>query len=199
MGASVRRVPAWLAVLGGGAVGVALAIAVPAIHAPVRDVPGGQALHRTGNPPRTISLGGVRLLDTSGAVVPIAKLGEPAIVMINSVTCVWCEAALRDFAADAPGRVLSRLRVVTLEGAAGGARMLAHAGVKAGVVSGPGDEPARTMLSLQFPGTPVFVAVDSASHVIASLPGYPGRGAMRSWLAVMLGERASPVVATVAP
>ena len=30
------------------------------------------------------------------------------------------------------------------------------------------------------------------AHVIASMPGYPGREVMSSWLAVMLGERAAP-------
>ena len=188
-------VPAWVALVGGGAIGAVLAFAVPALRAPAA-VP--SALHRTGSAPRTISLGGVRLQDTAGLTVPIVEPGQPAIVMVNSITCVWCEAALRDFAAASPGRVLPQLRVVTLEGAAPGARMLAHAGVRAGLVSGPGDESARTLLSLQFPGTPVFVAVDSASHVIASLPGYPGPEAMASWLAVMRGDRVAPVV-TVAP
>ena len=190
-GASRGGIPRWIALTAGIAVGGALAFVVPAMRVPASGAP---SLHRTGRAPRTISLGGVQLKDTAGVTVPIVVPGEPAIVMVNSITCVWCEAALRDFAAAEPGRTLVRLRVVTLEGAAPGARMLAHAGVRPGVSSGPSDESARTLLSLQFPGTPVFVAVDSASHVIASLPGYPGREAMASWLAVMLGKRAAPAV-----
>lgn len=189
----------WIAIIGGGALGALLSFLEPSGPATVPTSPvAAPELHRTGEAPRAISLGGIRLVDTSGAVVPVSLPGTPAIVMVASVTCVWCERALADFAAVARGRVLTRLRMITIEGAAGGARMLAHAGVKAGAVVGPEQESARTMLSLQFPGTPVFVAVDGQGKVLASIPGYPGREALSSWIAVMLGERDAPAP-TAAP
>ena len=191
----MRPIGRWIAVVGGGAIGAALFFLVPS--GPSAAPTAAVELHRTGEAPRTISFGGIHLRDTAGAIVPVTRPGEPAIVMVNSITCAWCERALADFAIAARGRTLSRLRVITIEGAAAGATMLARAGVKAGTVAGPDHESARTMLSLQFPGTPVFVAVDSGSRVVASLPGYPGREALSTWVAVMLGERAAPAPTAV--
>ena len=151
------------------------------------------ALARTGQPPRATRLDALGLRDTTGRRVDLAAAGVPQIVMISSTTCSVCRRAFADFRARAAeGASFARLSVVTIEGADSGAIELRTMRVTPGAVLGPADEGARTTLTFQFPGTPVFIALDSGAHVVASLPGYPGRAAMATWLDVMAGRRAAP-------
>ena len=147
---------------------------------------------RTGEAPRALTLEALRLSDTLGVPIDFARAGVPQVVMINSTTCGVCTRALADFRDASARGPLVRLAVVTIEGADSGAILLRAARLVPAQVLGPANEGARSTLTFQFPGTPVFLALDSAARVIASLPGYPGREAMVPWVDVMAGRRASP-------
>jgi hypothetical protein len=128
----------------------------------------------------------VRLAD--GRDVPVAPATGSAVVMVSSVTCTFCNEAMGDFSRMAGGRPLPGLRVVTLEGAAAGAPMLARHALQAVWHAGPTGSGAGALLTFQCPGTPTFLLVDSLGAVRASLVGYPGREAIRPWFRVMTGE-----------
>ena len=147
-----------------------------------------ETIARTGAAPRSTSLAGVQLRDTANRTILLAPPGQPVVVMISSVTCSWCKRALRDLAELSGGRPLPWLRLLTFEGAAGGVDMLAAAGVHGAVSTGPASESTASIMSLQFPGTPIFLIIDSAGHVVRSIPGYPGRDGMMPLLRVMLGD-----------
>jgi hypothetical protein len=124
-----------------------------------------------------------------GRVTPLARLGEPAVVMVVSRTCGVCKEALRDFGRQAAGRALPRLWVVTLEGAAHGAEMVAGAGVRGAVLAGPVTPAAEALFTFQVQGTPTFLALDADGRVRRVYPGYPGREVMAPWVGLMAGER----------
>jgi hypothetical protein len=126
---------------------------------------------------------------TEGRVARLSQLGEPAVVMVVSRTCGVCKEALRDFAAQAAGRPLPRLWLVTLEGASFSAAMSDTAGVRGAVLAGPAQPAQEALFTFQIAGTPTFLALDARGRVQRVLPGYPGRAAMGPWLAVMRGER----------
>lgn len=126
---------------------------------------------------------------TEGRVTPLAKLGEPAVVMVVSRTCGVCKEALRDFGRMAAGRPLPRLWLVTLEGAAHGAAMVDSAGVRGAVLAGPSVPAAEALFTFQVQGTPTFLALDADGRVQRVFPGYPGREVMAPWVALMAGER----------
>ena len=136
------------------------------------------------------SLRGYRVRLEDGRLVSLAPEGEPAVVMVSSVSCAVCAEAMRDFGRQAGDRPLPRLRVVTLEGAALGAPMLARHGLAAWH-AGPADGSGQTLLTFQFPGTPTFLLLDEAGAVRAALPGYPGRERFAPWFRVITGERSS--------
>ncbi|HEY0970248.1 MAG TPA: hypothetical protein VGE02_04630 [Gemmatimonadales bacterium] len=135
------------------------------------------------------SLRDYRVQLASGDTVDLAPAGEPAVVMVSSVTCPFCAEAMGDFARMAAGRPLPRLRVVTLEGAVRGEPMLARRGLDGIWHAGPLDGAGQTLLTFQFPGTPTFLLLDAEGGVRAALSGYPGREAIQPWFRVMLGER----------
>lgn len=150
-------------------------------------------LARTGEAPRATRLDALGLRDTLGVRADLARAGVPQVIMISSTSCAVCRSALADFrAVQAAGGSFARLAVVTIEGADSGAVELRAAHVHPGWVLGPADEGARTTMVFQFPGTPVFIALDSAARVVASLPGYPGREAFISWVDVMAARRVAP-------
>jgi len=134
------------------------------------------------------SLRGYRVRLADGRLAQLAPEGEPAVVMVSSVSCAVCAEAMRDFGRQAAGRPLPRLRVVTLEGTALGAPMLARHGL-APWHAGPADGSGQTLLTFQFPGTPTFLLLDGDGVVRAALPGYPGREAFAPWYRVITGER----------
>jgi len=125
----------------------------------------------------------------NGRITPLARLGEPAVVMVVSRTCGVCKEALRDFGRMAAGRPLPRLWVVTLEGAAHGAAMVEAAGVRGAVLAGPVSPAAEALFTFQVQGTPTFLALDAGGRVRRVYPGYPGREVMAPWVAIMAGER----------
>lgn len=178
-------------VFGGGLIaGLALAWLVESRRPaePVR----APAVERTGDAPRALGLEALRLRDTTGVIANLAQVGVPQVVMINSTNCGVCKRALADLRDAAAGAPVPRLTVVTIEGADSGAVMMRAARLVPGGLLGPANEGVRTMLAFQFPGTPVFIALDSGAHVVASLPGYPGREAFTSWREVMFGRRQRP-------
>ena len=131
----------------------------------------------------------LRVRAASGEVVPFAPpRGEPAVLMVSSVSCDYCDLALRDAARLAGGRPLPGLRVVTLEGAAGGAEMLARTGVRGAWVAEPAGSADRVLLTFRVPGTPVFAVVDSAGRVTRVVPGYPGSAGVEEMVGTMLGQ-----------
>jgi hypothetical protein len=71
------------------------------------------------------TLGALKVLNEHDKVVPLITKGEPAIIMISSTGCSWCKRALKDLGELSAGRPLPRLKLFTLEGAVGGAPMLA--------------------------------------------------------------------------
>jgi thioredoxin-related protein len=142
--------------------------------------------------PGLANITGVELRALDGEVARAAQDGTPTIVMVSSETCGYCKRALRDMGEMSGGRPLSRLRVVTLEGAAGGVPMLRAAGVQGATSLGPASQSARTMLTFQLPGTPTFVALDARGRVTHAMVGYPGREGMASWYRAAAGEQDRP-------
>ena len=135
------------------------------------------------------SVAGLRVRAAGGAVVPFAPpAGEAAVLMVSSVTCEYCDRALRDAARLAGGRPLPGLRVLTLEGTAGGARMLARTGVRGAWLAEPMGNTDRVLLTFRVPGTPVFAVVDDAGRVTRVVPGYPGSAGVEAMLGAMLGN-----------
>ncbi|HEU4628169.1 MAG TPA: hypothetical protein VFS08_00395 [Gemmatimonadaceae bacterium] len=134
------------------------------------------------------SVAGLRVRLADGRDVPVAPARGSAVVMVSSVSCTFCDEALRDVARTARGRALPGLRVVTLEGADAGASMLARHGLGDVWHAGPAGDGASALLTFQFPGTPTFLLVDASGAVRAALPGYPGREAFAPWVRVMTGE-----------
>jgi protein-disulfide isomerase len=132
----------------------------------------------------------VRTID--GRVVPLNAGGEPTVVMVSSETCTYCKAALREMGRVSAGRPLSRLRLVTLEGAAAGEPMVRAAAVSGATLAGPVAPSQESLFTFQIRGTPTFVALDARGTVTGTLVGYPGAEAFRSWVGVMLGERETP-------
>jgi len=142
--------------------------------------------------PGVASVAGFDMRSLGGEVVPVATPGAPTIVMVSSETCGYCKRALGDFGEMSGGRPLSRLKVVTLEGAAGGVPMLRAAGVTGATLLGPTSSRDRALLTFQLAGTPTFVALDARGRVTHAMVGYPGREALESWYRVAAGEQASP-------
>ena len=131
----------------------------------------------------------VRARHADGRLVSLATPGAPLVVMVSSVTCAVCDEAMRDIGREAQGRPLPRLRVVTLEGAAAGAPMLARNQLAQAWHAGAADGSGQVLLTFQFPGTPTFLFVDADGTVRRALPGYPGFERMRAWYDVMSGAR----------
>jgi hypothetical protein len=142
--------------------------------------------------PGLASVVGFDMRSLDGTVVPVATPGTPSVVMVSSETCGYCKRALGDLGAMSGGRPLPRLRLVTLEGAAGGVSMLRDAGVTGATLLGPTSSRDRTLLTFQLPGTPTFVALDARGRVTHAMVGYPGREALASWYRVMAGEQQTP-------
>lgn len=143
-------------------------------------------------PTAEAAVGAFRVRDTSGAVIPLVTKGEPTILMISSVTCGWCKQSLKDLGEIAAGRPLPRLKLLTLEGAAGGAEMLARENITGAHLIGPSGSRDQVMLTFRYPGTPTFVAIDSSGRVVATRPGYPPPSVMKRLYAVMAGDAAVP-------
>ena len=138
------------------------------------------------------AVGNLRVRDAAGKVVPLVTKGEPAIIMVSSVTCQWCKKSLKDLGEIAAGRPLPHLKFLTLEGAADGAPMLAKEHITGAQLIGPSGGRDQVMLTFRYPGTPTFLAVDREGHVVATMPGYPMREVMKQWFAVMAGDRDTP-------
>ena len=135
----------------------------------------------------------LRVRAADGAVVSFAPpRGEPAVLMVSSVSCDYCDEALRDAARLAGGRPLPGLRVLTLEGVADGARMLARTGVRGAWLAEPAGNADRVLLTFRVPGTPVFAVVDSGGRVTRVVPGYPGAAGVAAMLAPMLAPPFGP-------
>jgi hypothetical protein len=126
---------------------------------------------------------------TDGRITPLARLGEPAVVMVVSQSCGVCKEALRDFGRMAAGRPLPRLWLVTLEGAALGTAMTDSAGVRGAILAGPVVPAAEALFTFQIQGTPTFLALDAEGRVRRVFPGYPGREVMAPWVELMTGAR----------
>lgn len=137
-------------------------------------------------------LGAFPVRNTNGETVPIINVGEPAIVMINSRTCGYCKAALRDLGVYAKGRPVPRLRLLTLEGAADGLPMLAENNIGGAVAIGPATSQTQVLITFRYRGTPTFVAVGADGTIQGTMAGYPGPAQLMPWFDVMLGERAAP-------
>lgn len=154
--------------------------------------PNGTATPRGARPSAGAALGTFTVKDIDGRLIPIVTKGEPAIIMVSSRTCAWCRQTLDDLHAMAGGRPLPRLKLLTLEGAAEGVPMLAEHGLTGVQLLGPESGADQVFLMFRYPGTPTFLAVDSTGHVVRTQPGYPGRDALKSLFAVMVGDRAEP-------
>lgn len=155
----------------------------------VDDAPAGDARAATMAFGPGAGVAALSVRTSEGRITPLARLGEPAVVMVVSRTCSVCKEALRDFGRQAAGRALPRLWVVTLEGAAHGAEMVDAAGVRGAVLAGPVTPAAEALFTFQVQGTPTFLALDAGGRVRRVYPGYPGREVMAPWVALMAGER----------
>ena len=136
--------------------------------------------------------GSITVIALNGKVVPLHTKGEPAILMISSRTCSWCKRALKDLGVMAAGRPLPRLKLLTLEGAGEGVAMLAQEQLTGAQLIGPAGGRDRQRLTLRYPGTPTFVAIDRNGRVVRTLPGYPIPDEMKHWYAVMVGDQDVP-------
>jgi hypothetical protein len=138
------------------------------------------------------ALGGLKVSNAEGKTVALVTKGEPSILMISSVSCSWCKRALKDLGELSEGRPLPRLKLLTLEGAAGGGPMLEKERLTGVQLIGPLTRGDRVLSTLQFRGTPTFVAIDRNGRVVATMPGYPMREVMKTWYAVMAGDADVP-------
>ena len=138
------------------------------------------------------AIGAFKVRDVNGKVIPLITKGQPAIIMVSSVTCSWCKRALKDLGELSAGRPLPRLKFLTLEGAADGAPMLAKEHITGAQLIGPSGSSDQVLLTFRYPGTPTFVAVDRNGRVVATIPGYPMREVMKQWYAVMVGDQEVP-------
>jgi len=190
----VRRRRIWPVLLAVGVVIVAFRAGLGVDHRPARAPGPRQAIGTTDSiaaiDPALAGLGrslaALRVRNAEGEVVAAAPAGEAAVVMVSSITCGYCERSLRDLAAMAGGRPLPGLRVVTLEGAGPGARMLDRMGVRGAVSTGPVGNSEQVLLTFRIPGTPVFASVDSAGRLTDVVPGYPGPEGLASLYRVMV-------------
>lgn len=137
-------------------------------------------------------LGTLKVSNARGKAVPLVTPGEPAIVMISSVSCNWCKRALKDLGELSGGRPLPRLKLLTLEGAAEGGPMVDKEGLTGVQLIGPLTPDDRVLTTLKYRGTPTFVAIDRNARVVATMPGYPMREVMKTWFAVMVGDEDVP-------
>lgn len=138
------------------------------------------------------ALGTFTVSDSSGANIPIVVPGEPAIIMVSSTSCGWCKRTLKEVGQMANGRDVPRLRLLTLEGAAEGAPMLAKEGIKGATMIGPSGPNEQVLMTFRFRGTPTFLAVNSKGRVVQTMPGYPGENELKRWFAVMIGDSEVP-------
>ena len=138
------------------------------------------------------AIGRITVTALNGKVIPLHTKGEPAILMISSRTCSWCKRALKDLGVMAAGRPLPRLKVLTLEGAGEGVAMLAQEQLTGAQLIGPAGGRDRERLTVRYPGTPTFVAIDRNGRVVRTLPGYPIPDEMKHWYAVMVGDQDVP-------
>lgn len=138
------------------------------------------------------SIGTFKVRDIKGHLVPLVTKGEPAIVMVSSVTCSWCKRALKDLGEMSAGRPLPRLKFLTLEGAADGIPMLAKEHISGAQLIGPAGSSDQVLLTFRYPGTPTFVAIDRNGRVVKTMPGYPIRAELQHWFAVMVGDAETP-------
>jgi hypothetical protein len=138
------------------------------------------------------AIGALKVRNARGQLIPLVTKGEPAIVMVSSVTCPWCKRSLKDLGELANGRPLPRLKLLTLEGAADGAPMLAKEHITGAQLIGPAGSSDQVLLTFRYNGTPTFVAIDRNGRVVATLPGYPIREEMKHWFAVMVGDQEVP-------
>ena len=127
-----------------------------------------------------------------GAVLPLSGAGHPTVVMVSSETCGFCQEALRDLGRLAGGRPLSRLRIVTLEGAEHGAAMVRQAGIRGAVLAGPVTPAAEAQFVFAIRGTPTWLALDARGRVTRTMLGYGGADVLPGWMGVMLGDRERP-------
>ncbi len=138
------------------------------------------------------AVGALTVKDARGKRVPLVTKGEPAIIMVSSVTCSWCKRTLKDLGELSAGRPLPRLKLLTLEGAAEGAPMLAKEHITGAQLIGPAAGRDQVMLTFRYPGTPTFLAVDKNGRVVGTMPGYPMREVLKTWYAVMVGDADTP-------
>ncbi len=138
------------------------------------------------------SLGTFKVRDLHDKVIPLVTKGQPAIIMVSSVTCSWCKRTLKDLGEMSGGRELTRLKFLTLEGAAEGIPMLAKEKLTGAELIGPAGSADQVLLTFRYPGTPTFVAIDRNGRVVKTMPGYPIRQELAYWLAVMVGDAETP-------
>ena len=138
------------------------------------------------------ALGAFKVRDIRGTVIPLVTKGQPAIIMISSVTCSWCKRTLKDLGELSAGRPLPRLKLLTLEGAAGGVPMVSKEKLTGVQLLGPNGSSDQVLMTFRFRGTPTFVAVDRNGRVVSTMPGYPMREVLKTWYAVMVGDSDVP-------
>jgi len=138
------------------------------------------------------AIGLFKVRNAEGKLIPLVTKGQPAIVMVSSVTCSWCKRALKDLGEMSAGRPLTRLKLLTLEGAADGAPMVAKEGIVGAQLIGPAGNSDQVLMTFRYPGTPTFVAIDRNGRVVKTMPGYPIRQEMAHWFAVMVGDAETP-------
>lgn len=153
---------------------------------------GGMASDTTAPPHISAVLGTGKVQNAEGQVVDLATPGEPAIVMISSVSCSWCKRALSDLRELSEGRPLTRLKLLTLEGAADGAPMIQREHLNGVQLIGPENSNARVTLTFRYQGTPTFLAIDREGRVVQVMPGYPMREVLKQWYNVMVGDADTP-------
>ncbi len=179
----VRGAVTWVAVgaLALAAIGVGLRLGTPDRDPSLRteDPAVGQARD---------AVRGLMVRDAAGARVALAPTGRAHVLMVNSTSCGYCREALRDLARLRGARGLPGLRVVTPEGEAAGARMLADAGVRGAFSAGPDGQRDQVLLTFRIPGTPVLARTDTAGRVVETVPGYPGPALFERWRDALLED-----------
>ncbi len=133
------------------------------------------------------SLAGYDAKDAGGATLPLTPDGG-GVVMVISRSCPHCHETLARLAS--AGGDLPRLRVLTIEGAEPGARLLDSLKVRGASSVGPAD--AATIERMGIYATPTFLLVDGAGRVEQVKVGAPKVDELTFWRDRSRGAAAAP-------
>jgi hypothetical protein len=129
--------------------------------------------------PRT-SVAGMTVVDERGASVPLAPAGR-AVVLVVSRSCPHCHRLLSALATGASPGDYSRLRVVFIEDALSGRKVLDSLALHVPAL-GIAGERSSFLGALRVVSTPTLIAVDSTGTETERMVGELDSSELRHWI-----------------